>query len=58
MKGYAKWLNLTTELAEDHQKMGEHVTQLTGAYEALNNSYNALTGSYNALVKDLNELIR
>ena len=38
-------------LAEDHQKMGVHITKLTDAYEALNNSYNTL-------VKDLEELIR
>ena len=51
MKEYAKWLNLTTVLAEDHQKMGVHITKLPDAYEVLNNSYNTL-------VKDLEELIR
>ena len=50
-KEYAKWLNLTTVLAEDHQKMGVHITKLTDAYEALNNSYNTL-------VRDMNELFR
>ena len=51
VKEYAKWVNLTTVLAEDHQKMGVHITKLTDAYEVLNNSYNTL-------VKDLEELIR
>ena len=50
-KQYAEWVNIMTVLAEDHQKMGVHITKLTDAYEALNNSYNTL-------VKDLEELIR
>ena len=50
-KQSAEWANRTTALAEDHQKMGAHVTQLTDAYDALLNSYNALG-------RDLTELIR
>ena len=43
--------NRTTALAEDHQKMGAHVTKLTDAYESAN-------ASHNALVRDLDELFR
>ena len=50
-KEYAEWANRTTALAEDHQKMGAHVTKLTDAYESANNSHNAL-------VRDLDELFR
>ena len=50
-KEYAEWANRTTALAEDHQKMGAHVTKLTDAYESAN-------ASHNALVKDLDELFR
>ena len=50
-KKYAEWANRTTALAEDHQKMGAHVTKLTDAYESANDSHNAL-------VKDLDELFR
>ena len=57
-KQSAEWANRTTALAEDHQKMGAHVTQLTDAYDALLNSYNDLTKAYNALGRDLTELIR
>ena len=34
-KRYAEWANLTNVLAEDHQKMGAHVTKLTNAYDTL-----------------------
>ena len=50
-KEYAEWANRTTALAEDHQKMGAHVTKLTDAYESAN-------ASHNALVRDLDELLR
>ena len=50
-KEYAEWANRTTALAEDHQKMGAHVTKLTDAYESAN-------ASHNALVRDLDELFR
>ena len=50
-KEYAEWANRTTALAEDHQKMGAHVTKLTDAYESANNSHNAL-------VRDLDALFR
>ena len=50
-KRYAEGVNFMTLLAEDHQKMGAHVTKLTDAYESANNSHNAL-------VKDLDELFR
>ena len=32
-KQYAAWVDLTNLLAQDHQKMGEHVTKLTDAYD-------------------------
>ena len=57
-KQYGEWANRTTSLAEDHQKMGAHVTKLTDAYDALLNSYNGLIDACNALGRDLTELIR
>ena len=57
-KDSAKWRETTRLLAEDHQKMGAHVTQLTAAYEALLSSYNDLTNAYNALGQDLTELFQ
>ena len=56
-KQYGEWANRTTALAEDHQKMGAHVTKLTDAYDALLNSYNDLIDTYNALGRDLTEPI-
>ena len=57
-KESATWRETTRLLAEDHHKMGAHVTQLTAAYEALLSSYNDLTKAYNALGQDLTELFR
>ena len=54
----ATWRETTRLLAEDHQKMGAHVTQLTAAYEALLSSYNDLTNAHNKLAVDLTELLR
>ena len=34
-KQYAEWVRATTLLAEDHEKMGAHITKLTDAYDAL-----------------------
>ena len=34
-KQFATWANLTNLLAEDHHKMGAHVTKLTDAYDTL-----------------------
>ena len=57
-KEYAEWANRTTALAEDHQKMGAHITKLTDAYEKQTNTCNEFTNAFNALVVDLNELFR
>ena len=57
-KDSATWRETTRLLAEDHQKMGAHVTQLTAAYEALLSSYNDLTNAHNKLAVDLTELFR
>ena len=57
-KDSATWRETTRLLAEDHQKMGAHVTQLTAAYEALLSSYNDLTNAHNKLAVDLTELLR
>ena len=50
-KEYAEWANRTTALAEDHQKMGAHVTKLTDAYEQQTNTCNEFTNAFNALVE-------
>ena len=55
-KDSATWRETTRLLAEDHQKMGAHVTQLTAAYEALLSSYNDLTDAHNELTVDLDRI--
>ena len=57
-KQSAEWANRTTALAEDHQKMGAHVTQLTDAYEELLKSVNKMSDVSNAVARDMNELMR
>ena len=58
VKEYAKWRNLTTVLAEDHQKMGVHITKLTDAYDAQTKEYEVFVEAFNSLAVDLNELFR
>ena len=57
-KGYTDWLETMTYIKEEHQKMAEHITKLTDAYDAQQNSFRALADAYISLEKDLTELIR
>ena len=41
-KQYAEWVRATTLLAEDHEKMGAHITKLTDAYDALTDDLSEL----------------
>ena len=41
-KQSAEWANRTTALAEDHQKMGAHITKLTDAYDTLTDDLSEL----------------
>ena len=41
-KQYGEWVRATTLLAEDHQKMGAHITKLTDAYDTLTDDLSEL----------------
>ena len=45
-------------LRKDHQKLGAHITKLTGAYDKQIKEYEVFVEAFNSLVVDLNELFR
>ena len=57
-KQYAEWVNRMAALAEDHQKMGAHITKLTDAYDEQTKEYKVFVEAFNSLAVDLNELFR
>ena len=57
-KRYTDWVEIMTYIKEEHQKMADHITKLTDAYDAQQNSFRALADAYISLEKDLTELMR
>ena len=51
-------MNRMAALAEDHQKMGAHITKLTDAYDEQTKEYKVFVEAFNSLAVDLNELFR
>ena len=57
-KGYTDWLETMTYIKEEHQKMAEHITKLTDAYEAQQSSFRSLADGFIELQRDITELAR
>ena len=57
-KGYTDWLETMTYIKEEHQKMAEHITKLTTAYETQQSSFRSLADGFIELQRDITELAR
>ena len=47
-----------TQIEDDHLKMGNHIEQLTTAYETQQSSFRSLADGFRELQRDITELAR
>ena len=57
-KRYTKWVDIMTQIEDEHLKMGTHIEQLTAAYETQQSSFRSLADGFIELQRDITELAR
>ena len=57
-KRYTQWVDIMTQIEEEHLKMGNHIEKLTAAYETQQSSFRSLADGFIELQRDITELAR
>ena len=57
-KRYTEWVDIMTQIEDEHLKMGTHIEQLTTAYETQQSSFRSLADGFRELQRDITELAR